>query len=173
MTLLARDIRNYLVARILTMMREAAAQEEDPTLGPPCSRFYVRQHQDVSLPSPDILGVPTNPSDVALEEYGRAFDAEMAQRKVRFDLARIVSIWEVSSGEARELDADEHPEVRCGALRVELYENAIVDFWTEAAAGLVHVDWVFGPSYGLGQTSRIRHRNGTVSLEEIGVRWES
>ena len=98
---------------------------------------------------------------------------KMAQRKIRFDLARVVSIWEVASGEIRELDIDEHRDVRCGALRVELYENAIVDFWTEAAAGLVHVDWVFGPSYGLGQTSRIRHRNGTVSLEEIGVRWES
>lgn len=173
MTLLAHDVRAYLVARILAMMHEAARQEEDPTLGPPCARFYVRQHQDVSLPSPDVVGVPASASDVALAEYGRDFDAEMAQRKIRFDLARVVSIWEVASGEIRELDADEHRDVRCGALRVELYENAIVDFWTEAAAGLVHVDWVFGPSYGLGQTSRIRHRNGTVSLEEIGVRWES
>ena len=37
--------------------------------------------------------------------------------------------------------------------------------------GLVHVDWMFGPKHGLGQTSRILHRNGGVQLEEIGVRW--
>ena len=164
MTLLAHEVREFLVDRILAMMREAAQREDDPTLGPPCSRFYLRQRQDVSLPPQFLLDRPKDGQDIGLAEFERAAEAEIIQRKARFDVARVIEVWEIVPGDAHELPAEEYANAGNGSLRAELYENAIVDFWTEAAVGLVHIDWMFGPKHGLGQTSRVHHRNGSVEL---------
>jgi hypothetical protein len=173
MTLLSFEIRAFLLDRIVAMMREASVRAEDPTIGPPCARFYLRQRQDVSLPPLALLHGPNDGMDMGLAEYEQAAEIEILRHKARFDVAKVVSVWEVSIEQSRELDPGEHERARHGSIRVELYEHAIVDFWTEASAGVVHVDWVFGPSHGIGQTSRIQHRNGGVVLEEIGIRWRS
>ena len=173
MTLLTLEVRNYLLDRILAMMREASAEDGVPSVGPPCSKFYLRQHENVVLPPFHPIPEPEDPTSPEYAEFLRTAVTALSRRDARFEEAAVVSAWEIFDGAVRELDPASPEAVDHGAIRGELFENAIVDFWIEPANGHVHTDWVFGPKYGLGQTSRVQHRNGGVGLEEIAVRWEA
>jgi hypothetical protein len=170
---LPQAVRACLVERILDMLRVAANPPEDPWVGPPCSKVFLRQRQDVSVPSLRFLEGPKEGTDEALQEFERDAEREILSWKSRFDLARVVSAWEVAAGNVRELDPSELESIRRGDLYGAFYENAIVDFWTEVLAGRVHVDWNFGPSRRWEETCRILRRDGGVALDEPVIRWES
>ena len=173
MTLLAHDVRACLVERILDMLRVAANPPDDPWVGPPCSKVFLRQHQDVSVPSLRLLEGPREGTDEGLQEFERDAEREILSWKARFDLARVVSVWELAAGIVRELDPSEFESIRRGDLYGAFYEHAIVDFWTEVLASRVHVDWNFGPSRRWRETCRLLRGDDGLALDEPVIRWES
>ena len=161
------------------MMHSASSDQSGAfPLGPPCAKFFLRQHEDVSISKTDQAAEdPRRHSRAGTDDSQSLLESLLTGPEARLNAclsgAKVRSVWEITEEGLREVDPTNWSAVSPGAVREALYENAVVDFWVDPEAGKAYIHWFFGPLYARGFTSRIVQTSAGIALHDEELRWES
>ena len=151
MRTVAEDVREVLIDEIRRLMQKAFFDFDSP-LGPPCSRFYLKWHQEVDVAA---VGASASGDPLACVPW-------IATKE----------IWQVDRTHASRLEPEHWGDAVHGEVRGALYRNGIVSFWVDSRARCVLVDRRYGPLHGYGVTYLIGCVD-PLSLAYDRMRWRA